>query len=336
MDGGAVASNKVAFQTSALPPGVPRFTIADGGHASPGYTLVSNLELVSVDPAGEVGAVARTLQYLAVVDGSGQPVWYLTLPLGEPATGDFKKQPNGTYTVGVYDRTQTPIVGLASNSTIYEQFDSLGDLIHTWQSPLGPLADPQVDGGFVNIIAGDQHELLLVDDGGAALLLGITPIYPFNTNTLVDGGGCWPDGGPLTPGGPRCNATDFSYELEKVAIDGGVLWDWNAELHIPPTDIDPFVLGSSPYAPGSRTIDGYHTNSIDVMTDGTYLLSFRDMSQIVDIDPVTGDVISDPGRSRRPVHLPQRPRAASTRTLVPTRRPAAAYDRRRAVHLHDG
>ena len=222
-------------------------------------------------------------------------------------TGDLQKQPDGTYVAGVYDQSRPIINGLPGSPTIYNQYDNLGNLIRSWSSPIGTISDPDVDGG-VTVIATDEHELRLVDDGGAALFFGVAPIYPFDTSAIVDGGACWPDGGAyVTPNTPAngvcgqydpmavpgvcsCAATNFSFELEKVAQDGGILWDWNAATHIPPSDINPGELNETALV-DAQTVDGYHANSIDIMTDGNYLLSFRDMSTIVAIDSTDGHVM---------------------------------------------
>ena len=71
------ASDVVAFETSALPPDLPRYT-AEGTHPSPGYVVFG---------AGSYGLV---------IDNTGRVVWYHRFPQGPGL--NFQAQPNGRYT----------------------------------------------------------------------------------------------------------------------------------------------------------------------------------------------------------------------------------------------
>jgi hypothetical protein len=282
----------VPFHTSPLPPGVPSFDVA-GSDPTGSYTLVSS---VVSDPLPDEP------QYLAAVDSTGQAVWYLTTPTGVPAVGDLQKQPNGSYTLALYDHLQA-VPGLPGGSAAFAQYDNLGEVTHVWQAPVG-------DGGFLGaVMATDGYEIRLVDDGGAALLFAIDPIpYDFNTIAHAAGapGGCWPDGGHMDKDGGPCydfEGTVFDYVLEKVSQDGGVLWSWDVGAHIPPTQVDPgAALGTlgpcntkgHPFADGGgscvHTFEAYRPVAVDVLTDGTYLITLRQQSALVDVEPDGGSI----------------------------------------------
>jgi hypothetical protein len=81
-------------------------------------------------------------------------------------------------------------------------------------------------------------------------------------------------------------ATVYMDELEQIAPDGGVIWSWNEFDHISLADL----RGSASNTTGIQ-VDGSHTNAIEITDDGNYMLSLRNMSEIVKIDRVSGEVI---------------------------------------------
>lgn len=240
--GQPVASAAVDFTTDVLPAGVNPFTVADGGAAGPGYTLIARVPRSAASGVDEV----------TLVDGAGQPVWYLTLFPG--LVGDFQRQPDHTYTVAQLDQAHT-VQGLAAASAYFVQYDPLGKALRRWTAPVG--------------IATDGHELRLQPNGDA-LLFGIDE-QTVDMTAYADGG--------------RPTATVVGDLLERVTPDGGVAFLWDTFGHMSLDDIDPLIDRTG------AVVDAAHANSIDVMADGSYLLSLRNMSEVVKVDAVTGDVL---------------------------------------------
>jgi hypothetical protein len=185
------------------------------------------------------------------VSPAGQPVWYLTLPTNHANVGDFQKQPDGTYTVAVFD-SSVVLPSLQPRLATFIQYDNLGNELREWRSP--------------DCLATNEHEIRLLPDG-SALLYGYVQ-EAADLSEIIDGGST--DGGVWVS------------RLERLSPDGGILFSWDEKDYIPITYIDPSVTGVG------RT-DPYHTNAIDIL-DGGYLISNFHMSQLVEIDSTTGAV----------------------------------------------
>jgi hypothetical protein len=256
--GNLVQSNEATLQTGPLPAGVPVFS-AQGTPSGTGLTLVARLPSDTTDT-----------DYLTIVDGSGAPVWYYLLPDNEGAVGDFQQQPDGTYTMSVNDPSTT-INGLVESVALYDQIDVLGNLLHTWKA-LGPdgQGNPVVDtsGNVVKVLATDAHEMRIRPDGSALL-------FGFVSETM-----------DLRAYGGFPAATVVGDVFENVTVAGQVTFAWNALEHFGPADQDPAAAVLS-----TATVDLTHGNAIEVASDGNYLLSFRNVSQIVKVDSRTGDII---------------------------------------------
>ena len=169
-----------------------------------------------------------------------------------PGNGDFQKQPDGTYTIATFGAHLD--IPTAFPST-YQRVDVLGN-------SLGTLNIPEEDGGRT-----DNHEMRVLPSGDA-LLLGV---YITQMDlTAYDGGS---------------NANVVENTLWRLAPDGGVEFAWSSETASTPADVASFVsFATSP-------LDAVHANSIDVTSDGNYLVSSRHMDAVLKIDSQTGDVI---------------------------------------------
>ncbi|MBS2029559.1 MAG: aryl-sulfate sulfotransferase [Deltaproteobacteria bacterium] len=193
-----------------------------------------------------------SVNYVSIVDASGAPVWYLGLNPG--LVGDFQKQPDGTYTIAVDDVAHA-VSGLPEAVATFAQYDVLGNQVATWATQ--------------GTIATDCHEFLLQPDG-TALMLGLV-------EQTVDMSAYAANGNP--------SATVIENVVQRVAPDGGVLFSWNTfdDLSIDAMDHTVPRTGS--------VIDATHANSIAVLADGNYLVSLRNMSQLVKVNATTGDVM---------------------------------------------
>jgi hypothetical protein len=73
--------------------------------------------------------------------------------------------------------------------------------------------------------------------------------------------------------------------IQRLAADGSLDWEWHTADHFDISDT------SAPSLEGVRILNLTHGNSIDIDTDGNYLVSFRNLNEITKVNALTGDVI---------------------------------------------
>jgi hypothetical protein len=138
--------------------------------------------------------------------------------------------------------------------TTYNQLDKLGNLVRTWTA-----------GG--DLIT-DDHDLRLQPNGDAVL-------FGINRRTM-----------DLTEIGGQPDAIVLGNVLLRMDSSNHVLFRWDTFDHLPAIDdLDSQIQYSGP------TVDWTHGNAIDIASDGNYLCSFRNISQILKIDSRSGAVI---------------------------------------------
>ncbi|HYV44261.1 MAG TPA: aryl-sulfate sulfotransferase [Myxococcaceae bacterium] len=161
-------------------------------------------------------------------------------------------------------------VSSGPGGTRFDQFDREGRLLRVWTAP------PESAGT-------DWHELRMLP-GDLALLWG-------SETRVMD----------LSAKGGSPTATVVGSVLYRVQPDGVVLFRWSAFDHFTFDDIDPAVDVTQP------TVDWSHADSVDVGTDGTYLLTFRNLSQVVKVSAGSGAVIWRLGGKRSDWTFPDDP-----------------------------
>jgi len=159
---------------------------------------------------------------------------------------------------------------LSPGDTHFDQFDREGRLLRVWTAP------PESAGT-------DWHEIRMLP-GGQALLWGA------ETRTM-----------DLSAMGGRPAAAVVGNVLYRVQPDGVVLFRWSAFDHLAIDDIDPAVDVTQ------GTVDWTHADAIDAGTDGTYLLTFRNLSQVVKISADNGDILWRLGGKRSTFTFPDDP-----------------------------
>lgn len=158
----------------------------------------------------------------------------------------------------------------APGDTHFDQFDREGRLLRVWTAP------PESAGT-------DWHELRMLP-GGLALLWGAQ-------TRVMDLGAM---GGSPT-------ATVVGNVLYRLQPDGVVLFRWSAFDHLAFDDIDPAVDVTQ------GTVDWTHADAVDVGTDGSYLLTFRNLSQVVKINAGNGAILWRLGGKRSDFTFPNDP-----------------------------
>jgi hypothetical protein len=251
--GNTLVSGKWMLTTSALPDAVPSFDLSYRSTGTPGYTLMSMIGF-GAKPGGD---------YMTIVDPTGTPVWYVNV--SPKADAEFQHQPDGTITVAV-DDPAAAIPGLLDSAAVFQQFDMGGNLLQTWTALDVPATLPD---GPVSILATNEHDIELQPNGDM-LLFGMDQL---NNQDLQGIGG-------------QADASIVGDVLERVTPDGNVTFAWDSLQHLSPTNIDPVSTDVT-----IAVVDFTHANDVDVMADGNYLVSFRNLSQVIKLDANTGEII---------------------------------------------
>ena len=119
----------------------------------------------------------------------------------------------------------------------------------------------------LNGIETDIHELRILPNGNF-LILGFDA-HKVDMSKIVEGG--------------NPSATIIGYVVQEIDKNKNVIFEWKTWDHFEITDS--YTDLKQP------TIDVAHGNSIDVDTDGNFLISFRNTQEIDKIDRVTGEIL---------------------------------------------
>ncbi len=215
--------------------------------------------------------------FTAEVRGARQAAFYIMTPHRYPNPEGFSPQ----YTA-FFDNNGVPVWWMKSSGTSIPEDGMLmpdGNVawIHAW-SAVGLGAEDKVgveehelDGSLVRTIntvgsEANQHDVQVMPNGN--YLMGRT--FPVHG---VDLSAC---------GGPS-DGTLLDFELQELTPSGELVWSWLASDHISFAEVPPDK-------PGCRNVgDAYHWNSVAV--DGSsYVLSFRNLDAVYDIDAATGAI----------------------------------------------
>ncbi len=179
-----------------------------------------------------------------IVDHTGRIVWYRQAFDGFVV--DWQKQPDGSYTSAIQD---TYLNELGYYDTRYFQLDNLGNVVRT-HFAVGPWPT-------------DYHELRILPNGDSLLM-------SINSRTM-----------DLTPWGGKPSVNVLGNILERISPNGQLLFAWNALDRLDIGSADPLILQE---LSDLDEFDFTHGNAIDFTSDGSYLISFRHLSQLIKVD----------------------------------------------------
>ena len=243
-DGTTVDGDPQTCLTGALPSNLPAFAVSEQAGAEPGYTMIGLIQGLFPSSSSSGGASSSPIAGPLIVDHTGRIVWYRQAFDG--AVTDWQKQPDGTYTACI---NQTYVPELGYNDNRYFQFDSLGNVIQSYFA-LGEWPT-------------DNHELRLLSNGDALLMA-------INSRTM-----------DLTPWGGQPSMPVFGNILERISPTGELLFTWDALDRLDVGSTDPLIIQN---LANENSLDFTHANAIDVSADGSYLISLRNLSQIIKVN----------------------------------------------------
>lgn len=191
----------------------------------------------------------------------------------------------------IYDRQGVPLWWSDPQFTVFSTLlpnGNVGTMID------GGVEERRLDGTLVRTVKtvggpADQHDMLLLPNGHFVMVT----VQP-------------KEGVDLTAIGGPASASVCNHVVQEVDPDtGAVVWSWDTSDHIPVTEMDPqwyasFIAGG----PGNTGCgyDVYHWNAIEPTGTG-FILSFRHLDAVYDIDQATGNLVWKLGGSARPESL---------------------------------
>ncbi len=190
----------------------------------------------------------------------------------------------------IYDRNGVPLWWSEPANSIFSTLlpdGNLGVMIN------GGVDEYGLDGTFVRSVKtvggpADPHDVLILPNGHFVMVTA-------QPRTGVD----------LSALDGPSSASICDHVVQEVDPgDGSVVWSWDTYDHIPVTEMDPqwnaAIIGNPP-SPACG-YDIYHWNAIEPTGTG-FILSFRHLDAVYEIDQATGNIVWKLGGSSRPESL---------------------------------
>jgi hypothetical protein len=217
--------------------------------------------------------------------GTPQAEYYLTVPGSAIDLGDRPV---------IFDTNGVPLWWGRSGRAFSASLLPDGNL--GWTPTAGgglPAEERTLDGTLVRTIdpafgSLDSHDLQVLPNGDT-VIVAITQRSGVDLSWACAGTQCGP-----------ANATIEDAVIQELAPDGRLVWSWDVADHIPVSEFDPqfalqeLALGA-PYGV-------YHWNSIEYTGSG-FIVSFRHLNAIYNIDQATGEIVWKLGGTPRPESL---------------------------------
>lgn len=215
--------------------------------------------------------------YSADVSGDREAAFYIVTPHRYPTPRGLSSQ----YTA-IFDNNGVPVWWMKSSGTSIPEDGTLlpnGNIIwiHAW-SAVGAGAGEEIgaeehtlDGSLVRLIntvgsQANQHDVELLPNGD----------YLMGRDFEVEGVNLSACGGPT-------DGKLLDFELQKLTPSGERVWSWVASEHLSLSEVPPDKPGCK------NDGDAYHWNSVE-MDGNSYVLSFRNLDAVYDINAATGAV----------------------------------------------
>ncbi len=221
--------------------------------------------------------------FTATRTGTTQAQFYIVAPHQYQAAGVSHQY------VAFFDDNGVPLWWMKS-AGISEPADadllSNGDVVWTHSYGIGGAGaeEHRLDGTLarINTVGGgaDHHDILLLPNGDYVIGRSFM-------RTGVDMSSCG--------GSTRGTLRDF--ELQELTPSGALVWSWLASDHIPVSEVAAQFKGNCGFGG-----DIYHWNSVEPDGNG-FVLSFRNLDAVYDIDKATGDPIWKLGGKPEPESL---------------------------------
>ena len=184
---------------------------------------------------------------------TGALVWYHDFTATGLQVSDVMIQPNGNFTAFIGNTS-----GFQALEGYYVEFTPGGREVRTYRAPAGRYMD--------------DHEIRITGEGTAMRAHYIT--YDIQSEDLTDIGG-------------KPEVSLAGHQIVRQNDAGLIEFNWNAWDHI---GVDEWLGDDGAKASRSAT-DFDHPNAISFDQSGNYIISWRNLNQIMAIDPQTGNIL---------------------------------------------
>jgi hypothetical protein len=233
----------------------------------PTYTVsrtgVPQSQFYIVAPAFSLATAAAGSHYVIVFNNNGVPIWW------------YKSGPSPAYPRLLPD----------------------GNMLWTDLNGGTGAEEHALDGSLVRTVAGvgapmDFHEFVVLPNGDY-----VFPVGKLRRDTFCIQNGAFK--------GICINGDVWDQLIQEVTPSGTLVSQWDAMDHIPVEETDPEWWSGifQPSALGVPGYDTYHLNSIEPDGAGGFIVSFRHLDAVYDIDQATGNIKWKLGGSQRPESL---------------------------------
>jgi hypothetical protein len=226
-------------------------------------SLPESLNRVSITTSGAGGAglnltsivVPGAGVFALAFDSVGTIRWYRRFEGNDPFPGELKRQGNGNFTL--YRGGSTGVEKVPGH---YVEFTPVGDSVRAIAvSPPRYL---------------DNHDLWITSgpDGGERF-----HFFSYDHRSS-----------DLRPIGGAADVSLAGHQLVRLRADGSTEFEWNAWDHL---TFEEWIEPPRPGPADSTGRDFDHPNSLAFDRDGNYLVSFRNLAQVMKIDAETGAIL---------------------------------------------
>ena len=198
-------------------------------------------------------------------------------------TAAWTNDPAGSYPV-IFDNDGVPVWWGPKSVTLFADLLPNGNVAWTGRGDR-PTEERRLDGALVASVttpigSPDEHDFLRLANGNSVMVGNVLrPNRDFSswgagTGTLID------------------------HVIQEITPAGDVVWSWDAADHISVAETDP--QWRAPNLAG--LYDAFHWNSIEATATG-FVVSFRHLNAIYNIDKATGDIVWKLGGTTTPQSL---------------------------------
>ncbi|HXT15317.1 MAG TPA: aryl-sulfate sulfotransferase [Gemmatimonadaceae bacterium] len=192
--------------------------------------------------------------YAVIFDSTGTIVWYHDFTATKLTVSNVVMQPNGNITAFLGNTSGwQPLEGY------YVEMNPAGDIVNTYRPPAGSFMD--------------DHEFLITGSGASQTV----QYFTFTTRQL-----------DLSALGLSPNTTTAGHQIRRFNASGAEEFTWDAWDHI---SIDEWVGDTTAKTTRGNSTDFDHPNAMTFDTAGNYVVSWRNLDQIMAIDPNNGNVL---------------------------------------------
>jgi hypothetical protein len=249
------------YQIEALSSGASKTSSASSFQTASLPVALSGVQLQRISGSGAAHFIlvgvrpggSSTGGYAVAFDSSGALAWYHDFTSTGLNVSDVMQQPNGNITAFIGNTTGSQAV-----EGYYVEMTPEGDVVSTYRAGSGRYTD--------------DHEILLT--GSAADKKAHFITYSIRSTDLTELGG-------------NPNVALAGHQIVRQNVSGGIEFEWNAWDHL---GLDEW-MGDTNVKQTANAGDFDHPNAIFIDNSGNYIVSWRNLDQVMAIDSQTGNVL---------------------------------------------